>query len=144
MNDGKMFIFSFVKMKNEKVKSKIKIQLDPVDISFYKLSGIINNYDLGYDEYREIISEIIDEIIRPLTDQLAEEKARSKATTYLLDDLVYEANEVLNIGIARNQKEQGQMNMAQKFLLIVSSAVRKTNFELLQARQNGPGESEKK
>ena len=130
-------------MKNEKVKSKIKIQLDPVDISFYKLSGIINNYDLGYDEYREIISEILDEIIRPLTDQLAEEKARSKAKTYLLDDLVYEANEVLNIGIARNQKEQGQMNMAQKFLMIVSSAVRKTNFELLQAKQNGPGESEK-
>ena len=131
-------------MKNEKVKSKIKIQLDPVDISFYKLSGIINNYDLGYDEYREIISEILDEIIRPLTDQLAEVKARSKAKTYLLDDLVYEANEVLNIGIARNQKEQGQMNMAQKFLMIVSSAVRKTNFELLQAKQNGPGESEKK
>ena len=131
-------------MKNEKVKSKIKIQLDPVDISFYKLSGIINNYDLGYDEYREIISEILDEIIRPLTDQLAEEKARSKAKTYLLDDLVYEANEVLNIGIARNQKEQGQMNMAQKFLMLVSSAVRKTNFELLQAKQNGPGESEKK
>ena len=130
-------------MKNEKVKSKIKIQLDPVDISFYKLSGIINNYELGYDEYREIISEILDEIIRPLTDQLAEEKARSKAKTYLLDDLVYEANEVLNIGIARNQKEQGQMNMAQKFLMIVSSAVRKTNFELLQAKQNGPGESEK-
>ena len=130
-------------MKNEKVKSKIKIQLDPVDISIYKLSGIINNYDLGYDEYREIISEILDEIIRPLTDQLAEEKARSKAKTYLLDDLVYEANEVLNIGIARNQKEQGQMNMAQKFLMIVSSAVRKTNFELLQAKQNGPGESEK-
>ena len=131
-------------MKNEKVKSKIKIQLDPVDISFYKLSGIINSYDLDYDEYREIISEILDEIIRPLTDQLAEEKARSKAKTYLLDDLVYEANEVLNIGIARNQKEQGQMNMAQKFLMIVSSAVRKTNFELLQAKQNGPGESEKK
>ena len=131
-------------MKNEKVKSKIKIQLDPVDISFYKLSGIINSYDLSYDEYREIISEILDEIIRPLTDQLAEEKARSKAKTYLLDDLVYEANEVLNIGIARNQKEQGQMNMAQKFLMIVSSAVRKTNFELLQAKQNGPGESEKK
>ena len=130
-------------MKNEKVKSKIKIQLDPVDISFYKLSGIINSYDLDYDEYREIISEILDEIIRPLTDQLAEEKARSKAKTYLLDDLVYEANEVLNIGIARNQKEQGQMNMAQKFLMIVSSAVRKTNFELLQAKQNGPGESEK-
>ena len=130
-------------MKNEKVKSKIKIQLDPVDISFYKLSGIINSYDLSYDEYREIISEILDEIIRPLTDQLAEEKARSKAKTYLLDDLVYEANEVLNIGIARNQKEQGQMNMAQKFLMIVSSAVRKTNFELLQAKQNGPGESEK-
>ena len=130
-------------MKNEKVKSKIKIELDPVDISFYKLSGIINSYDLSYDEYREIISEILDEIIRPLTDQLAEEKARSKAKTYLLDNLVHEANEVLNIGIARNQKEQGQMNMAQKFLMIVSTAVRKTNFELLQAKQNGPGESEK-
>lgn len=114
-----------------------------MDLSFYKLSGIINGYDLGYDEYREIVSEILNEIIRPLADQLAEEKARSKAKTYLLDDLVYEANEVLNIGIARNQKEQGQMNMAQKFLMIVSSAVRKTNFELLQAKQNGPGESEK-
>jgi len=132
-----------IKMKNEKVKSKIQISLDPVDLSFYKLSGIINNYDLGYDEYKEIVSEILDEIIRPLADQLAEEKARSKAKTYLLDNLVYEANEVLNIGIARNQKEQGQMNMAQKFLMIVSSAVRKTNFELLQAKQNGPGESEK-
>ena len=131
-------------MKNEKVKSKIQISLDPVDLSFYKLSGIINGYDLGYDEYREIISEILNEIVRPLADQLAEEKARSKAKTYLLDDLVYEANEVLNIGIARNQKEQGQMNMAQKFLMIVSSAVRKTNFELLQAKQNRPGESEKK
>nr|BAR33050.1 hypothetical protein [uncultured Mediterranean phage uvMED] len=131
-----------VKMKNEKVKSKIKIELDPVDLCFYKLSGIINSYDLGYDEYREIISEILDEIIRPLTDQLAEEKARSKAKTYLLDNLVYEANEVLNIGIARNQHEQGQMDMAQKFLMIVSTAVRRTNFELLQAKQNGPGESE--
>ena len=71
-------------MKNKKVKSKIQISLDPVDLSFYKLSGIINNYDLGYDEYREIVSEILEEIIRPLADQLAEEKARSKAKTYLL------------------------------------------------------------
>jgi len=65
-----------LEMKNEKVKSKIQISLDPVDLSFYKLSGIINNYDLGYDEYREIVSEILNEIIRPMADQLAEEKAR--------------------------------------------------------------------
>ena len=130
-------------MKNEKVKSKIKIKLDPVDVYFYKLSGIINKYDLGYDEYNEITNIVLNEIITPLVDQLAEEKARSKAKTYLLDDLVNETNLVLNIGIARTETELGRMVMAQVFQKIIKSAVEKTNFELLQAKIIGPGESEK-
>ena len=128
---------------SEKVKSKIKIELDPIDVYFYKMSGIISKYDLGYDAYSEITSKILNEIITPLVDQLAEEKARSKAKTYLLDDLVNETNLALNIGIARTETELGRMVMAQVFQKIIKSAVEKTNFELLQAKIIGPGESEK-
>ena len=128
---------------SEKVKSKIKIELDPIDVYFYKMSGIISKYDLGYVAYSEITSKILNEIITPLVDQLAEEKARSKAKTYLLDDLVNETNLALNIGIARTETELGRMVMAQVFQKIIKSAVEKTNFELLQAKIIGPGESEK-
>ena len=128
---------------SEKVKSKTKIELDPIDVYFYKMSGIISKYDLGYDAYSEITSKILNEIITPLVDQLAEEKARSKAKTYLLDDLVNETNLALNIGIARTETELGRMVMAQVFQKIIKSAVEKTNFELLQAKIIGPGESEK-
>ena len=128
---------------SEKVKSKIKIELDPIDVYFYKMSGIISKYDLGYYQYTEITNKILNEIIVPLVDQLAEEKARSKAKTHLLDNLVYETNDILDHGIARGRVEQGQMLTAQLFQEIIKSAVKKTNFELLQAKIIGPGESEK-
>ena len=127
---------------SEKVKSKIKIELDPIDVYFYKMSGIISKYDLGYYQYTEITNKILNEIIVPLVDQLAEEKARSKAKTHLLDNLVYETNDILDHGIARGRVEQGQMLTAQLFQEIIKSAVKKTNFELLQAKIIGPGESE--
>ena len=127
---------------SEKVKSKIKIELDPIDVYFYKMSGIISKYDLGYYQYTEITNKILNEIIVPLVDQLAEEKARSKAKTHLLDNLVYETNDILDYGIARGKVEQGQMLTAQLFQEIIKSAVKKTNFELLQAKIIGPGESE--